>query len=64
MSPKWVCQTRQCFLTFLHAPHFPAVERYGQREKTFDDPERVIRLIGALAVTCDQSTDLGLHGMT
>ena len=64
ISPKWVRQTRKYFLKFLHATHVPPVERHGQRGKTFESPEWLIRLIGVLAVTCQEPTDLGIHRMT
>jgi len=64
ISPKWVRQTRQYFLKFLHATHFPPVERHGQRGKTFEYPAWLIMLIGVLAVTCQEPTDLGMHRRT
>jgi hypothetical protein len=64
ISPKWVRQTRKYFLTFLHATHFPPVERHGQRGKTFEYPEWLIMLIGVLAVKCTEPTYLGIHRMT
>ena len=64
MSPKWVRQTRQYFLTFLHATCFPPVERHGQRGRTFEYPEWLIMLIGVLAVKCKEPTYLGIHRMT
>jgi hypothetical protein len=51
-------------LKFLHATHFPPVERHGQRGKTFVYPEWLIMLIGVLAVTCKEPTYLGIHRMT
>jgi hypothetical protein len=64
ISPKWVRQTRQYFLTFLHATHVPPVERHGQRGKRFEYPEELLMRIGVLAVTCQEPTDLGMHRMT
>ena len=64
ISPKWVRQTRQYFLTFLQATPFPPVERHGQRGKTFEDPDWLIMLIGVLAVRCQEHTSLGIHRMT
>jgi hypothetical protein len=64
ISPKWVRQTRKYFLKFLHATHFPSVERHGPRGKTFEYPEWLIRLIGVLAVKCKAPTYLGIHRMT
>lgn len=64
ISPKWVRQTRKYFLKFLHATHFPPVERHGQRGKTFAYPEWLIMLIGVLAVKCQEQTYLGIHRMT
>jgi hypothetical protein len=64
ISPKWVRQTRGYFLKFLQTTHFPAVERHGQRGKTFEYPEWLIMLIGVLAVKCKEPTYLGIHRMT
>ena len=64
ISPKWVHQTRKYFLKFLHATHFPPVERHGQRGKTFEYPEWLIMLIGVLAIKCQEQTYLGIHRMT
>ena len=64
ISSKWVRQTRKYFLKFLHATHFPPVERHGQRGKTFEYPEWLIMLIGVLAVKCEEPTYLGIHRMT
>jgi hypothetical protein len=64
ISSKWVRQTRKYFLKFLHATHFPPVERHGQRGKTFEYPEWLIMLIGVLAVKCKEPTSLGIHRMT
>ena len=64
ISPKWVRQTRKYFLKFLHATHFPPVERHGQRGKTCEYPEWLIMLIGVLAVKCKEPTYLGIHRMT
>jgi hypothetical protein len=64
MSPKWVRQTRKSFLKFLPTTCFPPLERHGQRGRTFGYPERLIMLIGVLAVKCKEPTYLGLHRMT
>lgn len=64
MSPKWVRQTRQYFLKFLHATCFPPLERHGQRGRTFEYPEWLIMLIGVLAVKCKEPTYLGIRRMT
>jgi len=64
MSPTWVRQTRQYFRKFLHATHFPPVERHGQRGKTCEYPEWLLMLIGVLAVKSQEPTDLGMHRMT
>jgi hypothetical protein len=39
LSAEWVRQTRDYFLQFLHATHFPPIDRHGERGRTFDDPE-------------------------
>jgi hypothetical protein len=64
ISAKWVHPTRKYFLKFLHATHFPPVERHGQRGKTFEYPAWLIMLIGVLAVKCKEQTSLGIHRMT
>jgi hypothetical protein len=64
ISSKWVRQPRKYFLKFLHATHFPPVERHGQRGKTFESPEWLIMLIGVLAVKCKEPTYLGIDRMT
>jgi len=64
ISPTWGRQTRKYFLKFLHATRVPPVERQGQRGKTCESPAWLIRLIGGLAVTCQEPTDLGVHRMT
>ena len=64
LSRKWVRQTRRYVLQFLHTTRFPAVERHGQRGKTFEYPEWLIMLIGVLAVKCKEPTYLGIHRMT
>jgi hypothetical protein len=64
ISSKWVRRTQKYFLKFLHATHFPPVERHGQRGKTFEYPEWLIMLIGVLAVKCKEPTYLGIHRMT
>ena len=64
MSPKWVRQTRQYFLTFLCATPFPPVKRHGRRGKTFEYPEWLVMLIGVLAVTCQAPTYLGIQRLT
>ena len=63
-SRKWVRHTRKSVLQFLHTTRFPAIERHGQRGKTLASPEWVIRLIGILAVTCQEPTSLGIHRLT
>jgi hypothetical protein len=64
LSRTWVRHTRRYVLQFLHATRFPAVERHGQRGKTFEYPEWLIMRIGVLAVKCKEPTSLGLHRMT
>jgi hypothetical protein len=64
ISPTWVRQTRKDFLKFLHATHFPPVERHGQRGQRFESPEWLSMLSGVLAVTCQEPTYLGMHRMT
>jgi hypothetical protein len=64
ISPLWVRQTRTHFLRFLDATRFPAVERHGQRGKTFAYPEWLIMLVGVLAVKCKEQSYLGIHRMT
>jgi len=64
ISSKWIRQTRKYFLQFLHATHFPPIERHGQRGKPFAYPEWLIMLIGVLAVKCKEPTYLGIHRMT
>jgi hypothetical protein len=64
ISPQWVRQTRTHFLQFLDATRFPAVERHGQRGKTFAYPEWLIMLIGVPAVKCKEQSYLGIHRMT
>jgi hypothetical protein len=64
ISPQWVRQTRTSFLQLLDATRFPAVDRQGQRGKTFAYPEWLIRLIEVLAVKCQEQSYLGIHRMT
>ena len=64
ISPKRVRQTRKYFLKFLHSTGFQPVERRGERGPTFMDPERLIMLIGVLAVKRKEPTYLGIHRMT
>jgi hypothetical protein len=64
ISPTWVRQTRKDVLQFLQTTRFPSVERHGQRGQTFESPAWWIMLIGVLAVTCKEPTDLGMHRMT
>jgi hypothetical protein len=63
VASKWVRQTRQYCLTFLHATHFPPVERHGQRGQTCEYPAWLIMLIGVPAVKCKEPTYLGIHRM-
>jgi hypothetical protein len=63
IAPKGVCQLRKYVLKFLHATHFPSVERHGQRGKTFEYPDWWIMFIGILAVKCKEPTYRGIHRM-
>jgi hypothetical protein len=64
ISPTWVRQTRQYVLKCLHATPFPPGERHGYRGPTCVDPEWLSMLIGVLAVTCQEPTDVGIHRLT
>jgi hypothetical protein len=62
-SPQGVRQTRKSFLKSLPTPCCPALERPGQRGRTFEYPAWLILLIGVRAVKGREPTDLGLHRM-
>jgi hypothetical protein len=64
ISSTWVRQTRAYFRQCLRATRFPPVERHGQRGKKFAYPERLIMLIGVLAVKCKEQSYLGIHRLT
>ena len=64
LSRHWVRHTRRHFLQFLRATRFPLLERHGLRGQPFVYPEWLIMRIGVLAVTCRESTYLGIHRMT
>jgi hypothetical protein len=64
VSPTWVRQTRTYVLQFLRATRFPPVERHGRRGQRCAYPERLIMLIGILAVRCTEQGSLGIHRMS
>jgi hypothetical protein len=64
ISPTCVRLTRKSFRKFLHASHFPPIERHAYRGEACDYPEWLIMRIGLLAVMCTEPIYLGLHRMT
>jgi hypothetical protein len=56
VSRQWVKETREYFLEFLRATHFPALSRHGERGPEVEYPEWLIMLIGVVAVKCKEKT--------
>ena len=64
VSKQWVTATRQYFLEFLRATHFPEFTKSRERGSPVEYPEWLIMLIGVLAVKCKEKTYVGIHRLS
>lgn len=64
VSKQWIKATRQYFLNFLRATHFPEFTEQGGRGSPGAYPEWLIMLIGVVAVKCKEKTYVGIHHLS
>ena len=64
VSKQWIRETREYFLDFLRATHFPELSRQGERGAEVEYPEWLIMLIGIVAVKCKEKTYVGIHRLS
>jgi hypothetical protein len=64
VSKQWIKETREYFLEFLRATHFPEFTPYKGRGVPCEYPEWLIMLIGVVAVKCKEKTYVGIHRLS
>lgn len=64
VAKQWMKTTREYFLDFLQATHFPEFSEVRERGSPNMYPEWLIRLIGVVAVKCNVKTYVGIHRLT
>ena len=64
ISKQWIKKTREYFLEFLRAPHFPEFAPPRGRGRPGAYPEWLIMLIGVVAVKCKEKTYVRIHRLS
>ena len=64
VAKQWIRETREYFLDFLRAPHFPELARQGDGGPEVEYPEWLIRLIGVVAGKGQEKTYVGSHRLS